>query len=42
MKEIAKIVLTIMSIILIIGIGVANVVDGVVMWFHLISGDEIV
>lgn len=41
MKELAKIVLTCMSILLMIGSGVAGVVNGIVLWSHFLSGDEI-
>lgn len=42
MKEIAKNVLTSMSVLLMIGSGLACVVNGILMWLRYISGDEIV
>lgn len=40
MKEIAKVVLTCTSILLIIGSGVAGVVNGIFLWMHFLSGDK--
>lgn len=41
MKEIAKGVLTSMSILLLLGSGIAGIVNGIIMWLHFLNGDEI-
>lgn len=41
MKEIAKALLKSMSIMLLLGSGVATVVNGVILWLHFFNGDEV-
>ena len=41
MKEIAKVVLTSMSILLLLGSGVATVVNGIIFWLRFFNGDEV-
>ena len=41
MKELAKIVLTCMGVLLMIGSGIAGTVNGIIMWLHFLNGDEI-
>ena len=41
MKELAKTVLTCMGVLLMIGSGIAGIVNGIIMWLHFLNGDEI-
>ena len=41
MKEIAKVVLTSMSILLLLGSGVATVVNEIILWLRFFNGDEV-
>lgn len=41
MKKIAKVVLTSMSILLLLGSGVATVINGIILWLRLFNGDEV-
>lgn len=41
MKELAKIVLTCMGVLLTIGSGIAGTINGIIMLLHILNGDEI-
>lgn len=39
-KETVKVLLTSMSILLLLGSGIAGIVNGIIMWLHFLNGDE--